>query len=200
MARVLDEIRHKMNHIEHCFVAQSKGPFHGTSLSVAQSLANMEFSFPSGFERWDRQRFEAYAKLLGLKNGGQIEEASDFKGIADEEEESSESDSAASENVEPSSQFNENKLKRAFLDRLSELIANEKGGHHVSASLMIEWPDRVDILVAKNTGFKEKDPVVQLLEAIESSLRDISRLDCRGLSNMPAPLPFTESRAKIGIL
>lgn len=157
----------------------------------------MKFSFSSGFECWDRQRFEAHAKLLGLKNGGQIEEASDFEGTADEEKESSESDSAASENVEPSSQFNENKLKRAFLDRLSELVANEKGGHHVSASLMIEWPDRVDVLVARNTGFKEKDPVVQLLEAIESSLRDISRLDCRGLSNMPAPLPFTDRELRL---
>lgn len=132
-------------------------------------------------EGWDKSKFEAYAKLLRLKNGGQIEEASDSTERADEQE-ISDLDSPDSVNVKPLSRFDETKLKRSFLDRLSELVANEKGGQHVSASLMVEWPDRVDVLVAKNTGFRESDPSVQFLETIASSLRGISKLDRRGVS------------------
>lgn len=137
----------------------------------------MSVSFLSGLDGWDKSRFEAYAKLLRLKNGGQIEEASHFTEIADEQTEFTDLDGADSVNVGLLSQPVEIKLKRAFLDRLSELIANQKGGYYVSSSLMIEWPDRVDILVARNTGPKGKGPSVQILEIIESSLRDISRLD-----------------------
>lgn len=164
------------------------------SLAVSQALSNMSFSVLSSFEGWDKSRFEAYAKLLRLKNGGQIEEASDSNSteIADEQMEISDLNSPDSVNVEPLSQFNETKLKISFLDRLTEIIANEKGGLHVSASLMVEWPDRVDVLVAKNTGFRENDPSIQLLATIASSLRDISKLDRRGLSSLPLPLPFTQ--------
>ncbi|KAM6513476.1 hypothetical protein FALCPG4_015891 [Fusarium falciforme] len=42
---------------------------------------------------------------------------------------------------------------------------------------MVGWPDRVDILVAKNNGFKEGDPCRRMLETVASSLRDISILD-----------------------
>ncbi len=164
------------------------------SLAVSQALSNMSFSVLSSFEGWDKSRFEAYAKLLRLKNGGQIEEASDSNSteIADEQMEISDLNSPDSVNVEPLSQFNETKLKISFLDRLTEIIANEKGGLHVSASLMVEWPDRVDVLVAKNTGFRGNDPSIQLLATIASSLRDISKLDRRGLSSLPLPLPFTQ--------
>lgn len=164
------------------------------SIAVSQALSNMNFSVLPGLEGWDKSRFEAYAKLLRLKNGGQIEEASDSNSTetADEQMEFSDLNSPDSVNVEPLSRFDETKLKRSFLDRLSELIANEKGGPHVSASLMVEWPDRVDVLVAKNTGFRENDPSIQLLETIASSLRDISKLDRLGLSNLPFPLPFTK--------
>jgi hypothetical protein len=160
----------------------------------------MSVPFLSGLEGWDRFRFEAYAKLLRLKNGGQIEEADDYTELADEQMELSDLDSPNSVNVKLLSGFNENKLKRAFLDRLSELVANKKGAHFVSASLMIEWPDRVDVLVARNTGFTKKDLTVHFLETIASGLRDISRLDRQGLSNLPFPLPFMEYLAKASIL
>ncbi|OJJ02479.1 hypothetical protein ASPVEDRAFT_29058 [Aspergillus versicolor CBS 583.65] len=141
----------------------------------------MDLSVLSSLEGWDKSKFEAYAKLLRLKNGGQIEEASDSTERAHEQE-ISDPDSPDSVNVKPLSRFDETKLKRSFLDRLSELVANEKGGHYVSASLMVEWPDRVDVLVARNTGFRKNNPSVQLLETIASSLRGISKLDRRDLT------------------
>ncbi|KAH0489424.1 hypothetical protein TgHK011_009855 [Trichoderma gracile] len=136
----------------------------------------LKMSYPWGVKGLDKSRFEAYAKLLRLKNGGQIEEASNFSEMPDEEAESNTLDDADSVHANAFSMFDERKLKRAFLDRLSELVANEKGGYHVSSSLMIEWPDRVDILVARNNGFREADATLRMLETIASSLRDISRL------------------------
>lgn len=142
----------------------------------------MSLSCPWGIKGLDKSRFEAYAKLLRLKNGGQIEEASDFSDMPDEEIELDKLDDADSVNANEFLLFDERKLKRAFLDRLSELTANEKGGHHVSSSLMLEWPDRVDILVARNNGFREGDVTLHILETIASSLRDIATLGSVGLA------------------
>lgn len=142
----------------------------------------MSSSFPWGIDGLDKSRFEAYAKLLRLKNGGQIEEASNFSEILDEDIELEKPDDTDSVNANAFLSFDERKMKRAFLDRLSELIANEKGGHHVSSSLMIEWPDRVDILVARNNGFREGDVTLRMLENIASCLQDISTLDSSGLA------------------
>lgn len=98
----------------------------------------MSASRPSGLDGWDKSRFEAFSKLLLLKSGRQVEEASEFIDKPSEETEASDLKSSNSVNVNILSQSNEDKLKRAFLDRLSELVANEKGGHHVSSSLMIK--------------------------------------------------------------
>ncbi|KAL7912931.1 hypothetical protein GGI35DRAFT_476750 [Trichoderma velutinum] len=137
----------------------------------------MSSSLPWGMNGLDKSRFEAYAKLLRLKNGGQIEPTSDFSELHDEGIELDKSDDTDSANANVFPLFDERKLKRAFLDRLSELIANEKGGRHVSSSLMIEWPDRVDILVARNNGFRGGDVILRMLDTIASSLRDISMLN-----------------------
>ena len=145
----------------------------------------MSASFPWEFHGLDESRFEAYAKLLRLRNGGQVEEASDFSEISDEQMELAELDDTDSVHVNTLSQFDDNSLKRAILDRLSELVANEKGGAYVSSSVMIEWPDRVDIFVARNNGIKEGDSVLHMLENLASSLRDITRLDLSGLSRLP---------------
>ncbi|KAM0514881.1 hypothetical protein ACHAPE_006557 [Trichoderma viride] len=136
----------------------------------------MSLSCPWGVEGLNKPRFEAYAKLLRLKNGGQIEEASNFSEMLDEEIGSDKLDDAETIDTNEFLLFDERKLKRAFLDRLSELTANEKGGHHVSSSLMLEWPDRVDILVAKNNGFRKGGATLRILETIASSLRDIATL------------------------
>ncbi|KAJ5557175.1 hypothetical protein N7494_001090 [Penicillium frequentans] len=141
-------------------------------------------STQSGLDGWDNCKFEGYVKLLLLKRGRQIEEAFDFTDLLGEQTEVSDLESTDSVDVNILSQFDEDKLKRALLDRLSELVANKKGkgGHHVSASLMIEWPDKVDILVAKNTGLTKKGLSAEMLQKIESSLRSISRLNRQGLS------------------
>lgn len=139
-------------------------------------------STQSGLDGWDNCKFEGYVKLLFLKSGRQIEEAFDFADFLVDQSELSDLESTDSVDVNILSRFDEDKLKRAFLDRLSELVANEKGGYHVSASLMIEWPDKVDILVAKNTGLTEKGSSAEMLQKIESSLRSISRLNRQGLS------------------
>lgn len=142
----------------------------------------MSLSCPWGVKGLDKPRFEAYAKLLRLKNGGQIEQASNFSEMPNEEIESDKLDDADSVDANEFLRFDERKLKRAFLDRLSELTANEKGGHHVSSSLMLEWPDRVDILVARNNGFRGGDATLQILGTIASSLRDIATLGPSGLT------------------
>lgn len=154
----------------------------------------MNDSFPSGLDGWDMSRFEAYAKLLLLKNGRQIEDAWDFTEIIGEQTEFIHLDGTESVNVDVLSGFRDDELKRAFLDRLSELVANEKGGRHVSSSLMVEWPDRVDVLVARNTGLKNRASTVKILETIGLHLRDISRFDRRG-SSCVSPFSFTKRRA-----
>lgn len=158
-----------------------------SSLRGAQLLSEM--STPSLWESsgLDKFRFESYAKLLRQNNGGHVEEASGFTEIADDHTDFVDLFDADSVNVNALSRFNDDKLKRTLLDRLSELISNEKGGHHVSSSLMIEWPDRVDIPVAKNTGIKETDASGQLLETIASCLRGFSAANSLGLSYLLFP-------------
>jgi hypothetical protein len=149
-------------------------------------LADMSISRQSGLDGWDKSRFEAFTKLLLLKSGRQVEEASEFIDIPSEETESSDLQSVDSVNLDLLSRFNEDKLKRAFLDRISELVANEKGGHHVSSSLMIEWPDKVDVLVSRNAGLKKNASNVEMLGIIALSLRRISTLDRRGRCYVPS--------------
>lgn len=155
----------------------------------------------SALDGWDRFRFEAYVKLLLLKSCRQIEEPSDLTEIVEEQAKPLDLQKSDSIDVNILSVCDEDKLKSAFLDRLSELVANDKGGDHVSSSLMVEWPDRVEILVAKNTGFKKnnqndpkknikKDHSVEILATIQASLRDICKLDRRGSSILRSPFHF----------
>ncbi len=155
---------------------------HPQTAHLSLILADMSISHLSGrgLDGWDQSRFEAFTKLLLLKSGRQVEEASSFIDIPSDETETSELKSIDSVSVNILSQFNEDKLKRAFLDRISELVANQKGDPHVSSSLMIEWPDRVDILVSRNAGLKKYVSNVEILEIIASNLRRISTLDRRG--------------------
>lgn len=132
----------------------------------------------------DKHRFEAYTKLLRLRNGGQVEEPTDFSELPSEPSNTTElSDAEYAESIQANtlSRFTDyDKLKKAFLDRLSELVAYEKGGRFVSASLMIEWPDRVDVLLAKNNGFKNGEACLCLLDSVASQLRVISKADPLG--------------------
>lgn len=55
---------------------------------------------------------------------------------------------------------------------MAELVSNVKGGSHVAATLLIESPDELELLVAKNEGFNEKDK--KFLRDLEGKLRAIA--------------------------
>jgi hypothetical protein len=82
----------------------------------------MSISSPSGLDGWDKSRFEAFTKLLLLKSGRQVEEASDFINIPSEETESSDLKSIDSVKVVKLSQFNEDKLQFVFQLALDKRI------------------------------------------------------------------------------
>ncbi|KAK0666022.1 hypothetical protein QBC41DRAFT_157052 [Cercophora samala] len=136
----------------------------------------MSASFQWGLEGLQRARFEAYARLLKLRNGGQAEEPSDFANLPDAELDTTEGEDCESTKTHVATATEDGRLKRAVLDRLSELVANAKGGQHVSATLMLEWPDRVHLLVARNSGFKEKDQSRDMLERLARNLREVAQL------------------------
>ena len=50
------------------------------------------------------------------------------------------------------------RLRRHFLDRLSEAVSSTKGGRHVVASRMFYWPDKVKVFIAANTGLTSGSP------------------------------------------
>ena len=121
-------------------------------------------------DEWNKSQFEAYAKLVLLKCGGQIGNPSNFVHLADEQPESY-SETVGSGTVDIRFALDGDQLKRAILDRLSELFANEKGGYHVSSALMVEWPDRVDVLVARNTKIETEHSSVKMLDYRVKSAR-----------------------------
>jgi hypothetical protein len=53
------------------------------------------------------------------------------------------------------------------------LVANEKGGRHVAATMMVIGQDNVDVFVARNDKFRQSD--VTFLEQTEALLRLIAR-------------------------
>ncbi|RYP91021.1 hypothetical protein DL770_002851 [Monosporascus sp. CRB-9-2] len=121
----------------------------------------------------DRCRFEAYTKLLRLRHGGQAGDLVRFDPLAQEThmDESPEDDDSVK--GMPLANFNERKLKCAFLDRLSEILSPAKGGYQVAAALMIEGLDGVEVTVARNSGIKEKDK--SFIKALEKMLVCIAR-------------------------
>ncbi|SPO03132.1 uncharacterized protein DNG_05814 [Cephalotrichum gorgonifer] len=118
-------------------------------------------------------KLHAYAKLAHLRRGRQVEEPTIY-GALDLETSAyeggvKEADSIA--NCMPGD-IDQDGLRREFLDRSSEYLSGTRGGRHVIATLMICWPDRVKILVAKNSGFTNADR--ELLNKTETSLRQMA--------------------------
>ena len=103
----------------------------------------------------NRARFEALAKLLRLRHHGQVEAPSRFDetqlGIIPDDNVESDNDSAKTMQL---TDFESSRLQRLFLDRLAELIANEKGGRHVAATMMSVGPDGIHAIVARNSKFR----------------------------------------------
>ncbi|KAI0595322.1 hypothetical protein F4775DRAFT_377775 [Biscogniauxia sp. FL1348] len=122
-------------------------------------------------EGLDRQRFEAYTKLLSLRHGGQASDPVTFE-PRDEDFDSIElpgdDDSVVGQKL---TSHGENAMRCAFLDRLAEILSSAKGGYHVAAALMVQSPDMIEVSVAKNRGIKQKDKA--FIESFETVLKKI---------------------------
>ncbi|KAK3350349.1 hypothetical protein B0T25DRAFT_570912 [Lasiosphaeria hispida] len=108
----------------------------------------------------NRARFEALTKLLAV----------DWDAEADTD----------STKALPLTNFESGRLRRLFLDRLAELVANEKGGRHVTATMMSVGWGHVTIVVARNNRFRagnEKFPgkLETLLQQVAATSDDGSR-------------------------
>ncbi|KAI2775661.1 hypothetical protein F4815DRAFT_496535 [Daldinia loculata] len=117
----------------------------------------MSHTFHWGLDGLDKSRFEAYTKILSLRNGGQADDAITFDACEagpDMIELANDDDSITGQ---PLTNFDNDKLKRAFLDRLSEILSHTRGGYQVAAALMIENLGVPEITVAKNSGLKQTD-------------------------------------------
>jgi len=123
----------------------------------------------------DRARFEALTKLLRLRYHGQVEPPSRFDELKHDarSDEDSVADDADSTNALMLTDFDPDRLRRAFLDRLAELVANEKGGRYIAATMMVNGQDKVDVFVSRNDKFHPND--VTFLEQTEALLRLIAR-------------------------
>ncbi|KAI1466229.1 uncharacterized protein F4812DRAFT_452089 [Daldinia caldariorum] len=132
----------------------------------------MSHTFHWGLDGLDKSRFEAYTKLLSLRNGGQVDDAIIFDACEagpDAIESAEDSDSVTGQ---PLTNFDNDKLKRAFLDRLSEILSQTRGGYHVAAALMVENIEAPEVTVAKNSGLKQTDK--DFVTALEKVLRRLA--------------------------
>ncbi|KUI59265.1 hypothetical protein VP1G_11073 [Cytospora mali] len=152
----------------------------------------MAGSFHWEMEGLHQPRFQAYTKLLRVRSGGQVEEPNNFDEFSVSGYDIHDLDDDDTLHPATLCGSGETKVKRAFLDRLSELVANKKGGHYTSASMMIEWPDKVDVLVAKNSGIGENTPTWNFLRGLEANLRKLARMENCGIDPFP-PNPATEA-------
>ena len=129
---------------------------------------------------WDRKglnkaRFQVFAKLLRMRNGGQAEPPTSYEDIQDDEEDKNVDADAYSTKAQTLTDFDDKRLRQSFLDRIAELVANIKEGQHVTAALMVESPEKVQVFVAKNKGIEKNDTV--FLKKLEARLRSIASVD-----------------------
>ena len=131
------------------------------------------------------REFTSFACLLSLRNGGQLDPTA-VDGV-DELDELDDINNDDSESVKTTStdlivQPKLDGLRKRFLDRLAELLANERGGTHVSSAIMSDQihGERVDIWVARNCGFEKRNGSVKtadeaLLDKLQLALRSCSQ-------------------------
>ncbi|KAK5661582.1 hypothetical protein OQA88_9678 [Cercophora sp. LCS_1] len=107
----------------------------------------------------DRARFEALTKLLRLRYHGQVGVPTRFDEphLYAPDDGDIALDDADSTKLSTLVHFGSSRLQRAFLDRLAELVANEKGGRHVSAASMTNSQDEVRVFVARNSKLRPRD-------------------------------------------
>jgi hypothetical protein len=136
----------------------------------------MAKSFSWSLEGLDIHQFTAFGNLLALRNGGQVEPASlgNEALLQDESDNDSDAESIDTSRPQQISDSGHDNLKRKFLDCLAEFAANKKGGLSVACSAMKEAEEGVEIWIARNDGFSNKDQVLfdelgQLLSSISCS-------------------------------
>jgi len=120
------------------------------------------------------KELHAYAKLLYLRSGRQFEDKTSYQeleGDVSPYEAGNDSDSA--KNI-PLGDLDLDRLRRDFLNRLSETVSSTKGGRHVVASRMFYWPDKVKVFVAINSGFVEGDSRSKFLSNLCATLKEIA--------------------------
>lgn len=136
----------------------------------------------------------AYAKLLFLRRGRQYEDKLSYRELEGEEpleEPGDEGDS--SKNTPLGNHLDVDRLRREFLDRLSETVSSTKGGRYVVASSMFYWPDSVKIFVAINSGFIEGDGLSHFLGSLCTALKEIAALPGSNLTRNIHELPLTRT-------
>jgi hypothetical protein len=130
----------------------------------------MAGQFHWSFPGLDQRSFTAFANLLALRNGGQIEILSPCDVIQDEDG----SDEGSVDTSRPNqiSDSGHNKLKKRFLDCLAEFVANDKGGKFVACSSMREGEDCMTIWITRNGGFQSLEET--LSERLSELLSNLS--------------------------
>ncbi|KAJ3914720.1 hypothetical protein F5877DRAFT_70471 [Lentinula edodes] len=105
-----------------------------------------------------RPEFNALITLLSLRNGRQLEPELDSPSIGDHSPTMGFSNAIFQRpNLRSNSSSTSNHLKERFLDRLAEVVSNEKGSKHVACTIMKEYENRVEVYASRNEGFREKD-------------------------------------------
>ncbi|KAM0161986.1 hypothetical protein ACHAPG_002003 [Botrytis cinerea] len=109
----------------------------------------------------NKLEFTAYANLLALRNGGQVEPISLSTELSDENESTTDSDAISIDTSYPNqiSDSGYHQLKTKFLDCLAELAANRKGGKYVACSSMMEGEENVTLWITRNGGFQIVDNI-----------------------------------------
>lgn len=121
----------------------------------------MSVNFDWGTSELNKAHFNAFANLLYLRDGGQVDSASlpnDL--LADDRDDEWDGASVDTNKAHQISDSGHMRLKRKFLDCLAELAANKKDWKTVSCTAMKEAEDGVTIWIARNKGFPEKDKAV----------------------------------------
>jgi hypothetical protein len=109
---------------------------------------------------FDRSAFSSLVCLLSLRvRGHQVPnvESSVYEEEAQDCNSNDEVIEKDTEQAEYLSYATLGELKKRFLDRFAEVIANRKGGPHVASTALIETADSASIYMAKNDGFDKID-------------------------------------------
>jgi hypothetical protein len=134
------------------------------------------------------RRFQAYTALLWLQNGGEEDEPNwswNARTAPEESESFSDDEDTKTAVAQGLCDFDEPRLKRAFLDGIAELVSNVRNGKHDAASVLVETRDGYTVLVTKDNEFEEDDEL--FLKKLEASLSKISQTESE-IREKSAPL------------